>query len=234
MTKSLNGVKNVNSNTVQFSFYNRQVSVNATKATYYSDVQELIHSIKKAKNAGFKVLLKPVVDVKTEDGTYIWRGKIPGSDAWFKSLYIPFMTHMARIAKQNNVDILSVGSELRDTEHKTAKWKNVIATVRREYKGQLTYVANHDVRSNKAHRYFNMFTPPTSTHQPTNFCNPLSILYSHMKMSNSLHSWIWFLSLPTFDLFSTPKHLFPTMKKLSNCSNGVLFEFSAGSPIMVS
>lgn len=135
----------MNSNIVQFSFYIQQVGINATKYTYFSDINELVHSIALAKKAGFKVFLKPVVDVRDEDGGYIWRGAIKGSDAWFKSLYIPFITHMARVARQHDVDILSVGSELRESEHRVGQWKKVIAVCRREYKGKLTYIANHDV-----------------------------------------------------------------------------------------
>lgn len=137
----------LNSNTVQFSFYTRQIGLNGTKASYVSDVNELSQSIRRAKAAGFTVFLKPVVDVVDEDGKYAWRGNIKGSDEWFKAVYIPFMTGMAKLAQKEKVDVLSVGSELRDSEHRVDQWKNVINIVRGVYKGKLTYIANHDVSS---------------------------------------------------------------------------------------
>lgn len=145
LTQALTGVKNVNSNTVQFAFYMRQVGLDATKATYFSDENELLHSIRQAKAAGFKVFLKPVIDVRLEGGNYTWRGNIKGSDEWFKELYTPFIKHMATIAQKEKVDIFSVGSELRDSESHVAQWRNIIKVVRGLYHGKLTYIANHDV-----------------------------------------------------------------------------------------
>lgn len=144
---ALSGIKRLNSNTAQFSFYIQQVGLDATNSYYVSDVNELVHSIRLAKAAGLKVFLKPVVDVRLKDGSYAWRGNIKGSDAWFASVYIPFMKNMAQVAAREGVDILSVGSELRDSEHRVEQWRNVIRVVRAEFRGSLTYIANHDVSS---------------------------------------------------------------------------------------
>lgn len=138
-------MRKLNSNTVQFSFYTRQVGLNGTKASYVSDENELSQSIRRAKAAGFTVFLKPVVDVVDENDKYVWRGNIKGSDEWFKGVYIPFITGMAKLAQKEKVNILSIGSELRDSERHVDQWKNVIKIVRGVYKGKLTYIANHDV-----------------------------------------------------------------------------------------
>lgn len=145
LDEAIIGLKKVNSNTAQFSFYIRQIGLDATKATYFSDVYELQQSIRRAKAAGLKVFLKPVVDVALKDGSYAWRGNIKGSNTWFKRVYIPFILHMARIAREESVDVLSVGSELRDSEFRVGQWRNVIRVARSQFKGNLTYVANHDV-----------------------------------------------------------------------------------------
>lgn len=146
LVNALNGIRNVNSNVVQFSFYIRQRGVKSINDYYYySDENELIHSIKKAKEGGMKVFLKPVVDVTDEKGEYVWRGTIPGYGKWFLQTYIPFIVKMAAIAQDHNVDIFAVGSELRDTLPRLGYWRYVIKRVRKIYSGKLTYIANHDV-----------------------------------------------------------------------------------------
>ena len=90
---------------------------------------------------GFKVMLKPHVDVK--DGS--WRGTIRPSDttAWFAS-YDDFIAHHAGLARQNSVELLDVGTELvtmSDSSH-ASSWSAVIAHVRSAYSGALTYSAN--------------------------------------------------------------------------------------------
>lgn len=70
--------------------------------------------------------------------------QIPGTPAFFKKVYTPYIVRMARIAQQEHVAIFSVGSELGQTEHMGSKWRKVIRSVRRVYKGKVTYVANHD------------------------------------------------------------------------------------------
>ena len=90
---------------------------------------------------GFKVMLKPHVDVK--DGT--WRGTIRPSDsrAWFSS-YDAFMTRYARFAQAQHVELLDVGTELvtMSDYHFAADWATVIGHVRAVYSGPLTYGAN--------------------------------------------------------------------------------------------
>jgi Glycoside Hydrolase Family 113 len=90
---------------------------------------------------GLKVMLKPHVDVL--DGT--WRGQVlpPDRQGWFRS-YDAFMREMARLAEAERVEMLCVGTELvrltgpgfRDD------WERVIADVRSDYHGLLTYAAN--------------------------------------------------------------------------------------------
>jgi len=90
---------------------------------------------------GFKVMLKPHVDVK--DGS--WRGTIQPADPglWFTS-YDAFLSHFAVLAQANGVDLLDVGTELvtmSDARHES-DWGAVIAHLRAAYSGPLTYGAN--------------------------------------------------------------------------------------------
>jgi len=90
---------------------------------------------------GLKVMLKPHLDVL--DGT--WRGQIAPSDpgAWFAS-YAEMMDHFAAMARELEVEMLCVGTELvtmTDAPHATS-WAGVIDRVRAVYPGLLTYAAN--------------------------------------------------------------------------------------------
>ena len=90
---------------------------------------------------GLKVMLKPHVDVL--DGA--WRGTIRPADAgaWFAS-YAAYVNHVAALAQERGVEMLSVGTELvtmSGAPH-AAAWAGVIAGVRARYGGPLTYAAN--------------------------------------------------------------------------------------------
>lgn len=146
LTKALKGMNNSNSNMAQFAFYAQQKGLNSTSPTKdISDENEIIHALRTAKTAGMKTFLKPVVEVLTDNGDYVWRGRIPGTNDWFKNTYNPYIIRMAKIAEREKVDIFSIGSELRETLHHNSQWKALIKSVRAVYSGKITYIANHDV-----------------------------------------------------------------------------------------
>jgi len=98
-------------------------------------------AIEELHAAGLGVMLKPHVD--PADGT--WRGQIAPGDpgAWFES-YASFVLHYAAIARETNVEILCIGTELvtmSDSRH-AAEWGSLIARVRAAFPGLLTYAAN--------------------------------------------------------------------------------------------
>jgi hypothetical protein len=97
-----------------------------------------------AHDDGLRVVLMPIILLSNPRGTE-WRGVInPSSwDDWFEQ-YTKFVVYFARIAAENNVEVLSVGSELVSTERYTDRWRNVIREVRKVYPGKLTYSANWD------------------------------------------------------------------------------------------
>jgi len=90
---------------------------------------------------GMAVMLKPHVD--SLDGT--WRGAVnpPDTDGWFAS-YRDFMITMARLAEDEQVEMVCVGTELAllsGSRHRQ-QWQLVIASIRNVYHGRLTYAAN--------------------------------------------------------------------------------------------
>ena len=62
---------------------------------------------------------------------------------WFAS-YREFVLHYAEIAEQAGAVGLSVGTELRQTVHREAQWRETISLTRARFGGWLTYAANWD------------------------------------------------------------------------------------------
>jgi len=90
---------------------------------------------------GLKVMLKPHVDVL--DGT--WRAQITPRDParWFSS-YAAFLDHYVAIAREQRVEMLCIGTELASMSGASyaGEWTSLIARIRGQYPGLLTYAAN--------------------------------------------------------------------------------------------
>lgn len=130
---------------VQISAYSKQIGLNATTAKLVTNKAALAYIFQLAHQIGLRVFFKPVVEVETARGGYEWRGRIPGSVAWFNQVYIPFIVDMARLAQAHKLDSFAVGSEYDATVNSTQLWLRVIQSVRAVYTGKLTYIGNHDV-----------------------------------------------------------------------------------------
>ncbi len=101
----------------------------------------LVHSINIAHSLGMKIMLKPHVDIETDQ----WRGDIIPSEDWFDA-YEEFILHYANLAQQYNVEMLSVGTELGNTTLPNwhSRWEDIIEKIRKVYSGKLVYSANWD------------------------------------------------------------------------------------------
>ncbi|WP_324014289.1 glycoside hydrolase family 113 [Microbacterium sp. JZ37] len=105
---------------------------------------EIIWAIREAKALGLRVCLKPVVNVA--DGT--WRAHIgffdwdvPGEPSWTQwfASYRAFILHAARIAEREGCEMLCIGCEMVRADAREAEWRALIADVRAEYRGLVTY-----------------------------------------------------------------------------------------------
>ena len=105
---------------------------------------EIVWAIREAKSLGLKVCLKPVVNVA--DGT--WRAHIgffdrdvPGEPTWGEwfASYREFILHAARIAEAEGCEMLCIGCEMVRADAREAEWRALIAAVRDEYSGLVTY-----------------------------------------------------------------------------------------------
>jgi len=142
---SLDRLKSDNVNFVAINVFVYQDNKYST--SIYKDSQKtssdsaLINAINQAHSRGMGVLLKVNVDAKDDT----WRGQFAPSDvdAWFNS-YKTIMTQYARIAKNYNVEIFSVGCEYESLSGSgnLTRWQNVINAIKNIYSGLLVYSAN--------------------------------------------------------------------------------------------
>lgn len=102
------------------------------------------HAIQFAHSLGMKVMLKPHVDAFNGD----WRGIFQPDDSekWFIS-YRTMITDYAQMAKEENVEIFSIGCEFLELTKPefTDAWKAIIISVRNIYSGPLVYSANWSI-----------------------------------------------------------------------------------------
>ncbi len=106
--------------------------------------EELERLIAYAKELGLRVALKPTVNCKNG----AWRAHIcffdedvvcePKWSNWFAA-YTRFQVHYARIAQKCGCDMFIAGCEMVQSEKREAEWRTLIADIRKEYKGPVTY-----------------------------------------------------------------------------------------------
>jgi hypothetical protein len=104
----------------------------------------LAAAVANARAVGMRVMLKPHIDLLTDN----WRGEIRYSNeadwqAWFAS-YRRFILRYARFAEANGIGLLCIGTELKGTSGRAADWRAVVAEVRQAYDGRIVYAANWD------------------------------------------------------------------------------------------
>jgi hypothetical protein len=97
-----------------------------------------------AHDNGLRVILMPIILLSEPRGNE-WRGVInpPSWDDWFAQ-YRRFIGHFARLAADNDVEMLMIGSEFVSSEKYTDQWEKVIRHVRGIYPGLLSYSSNWD------------------------------------------------------------------------------------------
>ena len=108
------------------------------------DDPAVVEAIRAAHANGLRVLLFPILKIRNREAGE-WRGTIEPDDvaAWFVS-YTSYIEHYARIAAENGVEYLAIGSELGSMEVHLVQWRALIEHVRAAYEGQLLYSSNWD------------------------------------------------------------------------------------------
>lgn len=140
--------ENTNSNFVILAPNGLQDTAQSEEICYTSEAtvsdDELKGMIDYAKELGMRVALKPTVNCK--NGT--WRAHVNFFDAdvvcepkwcnWFES-YTEFQLHYARLAKEMGVEMHIAGCEMVMAERREAEWWKLIADIRSEFDGLVSY-----------------------------------------------------------------------------------------------
>lgn len=147
--ESLEKLSETGSEWIALSFFTYQETYASTDITfdygYTMTDRDIEFAVKKAKELGMKVCLKPVVNSK--DG--LWRARIgfpeDATDYWNKwfTSYENFLLHYAELAEELGCEMFCVGCEMIGTESRTEQWEQVISKVRNVYSGPIIYNANH-------------------------------------------------------------------------------------------
>lgn len=140
--------ENINSNFVILAPNGLQDTAQSEEICYTSEAtvsdDELKGMIDYAKELGMRVALKPTVNCK--NGT--WRAHVNFFDEdvvcepkwcnWFES-YTEFQLHYARLAKEMGVEMHIAGCEMVMAERREAEWRKLIADIRSEFDGLVSY-----------------------------------------------------------------------------------------------
>ncbi|MEM6964175.1 MAG: hypothetical protein AAF573_05365 [Bacteroidota bacterium] len=145
-----------------------EIQADSLNPRWGETLEAQIQGIRLAKQAGFKVLLKPhivlekskishanflkkllVADKTDKTGGASWRGdfKAKNEDDWrtWEKSYEAYILNLAEVADSLNVEMLVIGTELRAFATKRLQfWQQLIPKVRNLYKGAITYSANWD------------------------------------------------------------------------------------------
>ena len=113
--------------------------------------QSLRHAIRKAHEEDMFVMLKPHIDLISDEGNSrsdIGFASDEKWNEWFDN-YTKFIVHYAKIAQASDVEFLCIGTELSFAATRTSAWRDkVIPEVRKVYKGYIIYAANWDEYAN--------------------------------------------------------------------------------------
>jgi hypothetical protein len=108
---------------------------------------DLLHALQTARELGLKVMLKPHLDLNSDDAH--WRGDIGDGfeseaqwSAWFDA-YETMIVRYAALAEDQRLEQFCVGTELAGTSGREAEWRAVVDAVRDVYSGELVYASNH-------------------------------------------------------------------------------------------
>lgn len=104
-------------------------------------LREIINT---ARDAGLGVMLFPIVLLEENTGED-WRGSLRPENLheWFES-YTRMIVGAARLAEQEEVEILSIGSELSSLQGYDGFWARIAREVREVYTGEILYTSNWD------------------------------------------------------------------------------------------
>ncbi len=107
--------------------------------------QQINRTMKQAKVLDLKIMFLPIVLIEHPQKKE-WRGLLAPYDKneWYES-YHELFEIIGHICENNQVDLLSVGSEFNSLQIDQKKWIEVIRNIKKIYSGKITYSCNWDV-----------------------------------------------------------------------------------------
>ncbi len=128
-------------NHYQARFDSSEVDCRDTRTPSREKVAEVV---RQGHDLGLRILLFPIVllqDPREND----WRGTLAPVDraAWFRS-YETLLSSYADLARDEGVELLSIGSEYNSLDKDPEPWRRLIVALRGRYSGALTYSVNWD------------------------------------------------------------------------------------------
>ncbi len=116
-------------------------------------VTRLTRPIAEAHRLGLKIMIKP--HIAHWGSSFSWRGEIgfETDEQWqrFFETYETWITMVAQLAA--DADAFVVGTELGGTVHREKEWRQIIAAVRQEFRGPLTYSPNWGLTAQPKRRF---------------------------------------------------------------------------------
>jgi len=104
----------------------------------------IVESIRKAHDAGLKVMLKPQIYIP---GSWIGDMDFKTEEEWlnWEENYNTFIGFFIQIAIEENVEMFCLGTEVKiSTQKRPEYWEELVETTKCDYHGLITYSANWD------------------------------------------------------------------------------------------
>ncbi|MEM1000794.1 MAG: hypothetical protein AAGN35_27320 [Bacteroidota bacterium] len=121
-----------------------RVNYNLSRQWWGERFEGMTEIIRHAKGKGVKVLLKPMVWVP---GSWPGDYALNSEEKWqeWEANYSRYILEAAAIAAREGVDMFCVGTEYKKAVVERERfWRDLIAQIRKVFKGPLTYAANWD------------------------------------------------------------------------------------------
>lgn len=122
-----------------------EISADARKSPTIPSIE---HAIDIAHARGMQVLLKPNLDLKTDEWRAFIKPRANQTAAWFQA-YGRFLGVFADLACRKRVAMMAIGTEMNALEapEYDRHWRALVRDVRSRYKGRLVYCANWNAAS---------------------------------------------------------------------------------------
>ncbi|WP_298477627.1 glycoside hydrolase [uncultured Maribacter sp.] len=152
LQKHVDNVKYINANSAAVMPFGFIKDINSPKIIFNTDRQWFGETKKGAKQY-IELLHKNKINVMLKPQIWIWHGEFTGTlkmeseEDWvfLEKSYEKFIMTYAQLAQETNVELLCIGTELENfVNNRPYYWRQLIAKIRKTYKGKLTYAANWD------------------------------------------------------------------------------------------